>query len=72
MRSFPNLGLLYLAAHLRQNIPGIKILYLDANHSVEEHLKFIAQEKPSIYGLSFASPLYAAVKPLLRRVTSSR
>jgi radical SAM superfamily enzyme YgiQ (UPF0313 family) len=68
MRSFPNLGLLYLAAHLRQNIPGIKILYLDANHSVEQHLKFVAQEKPSIYGLSFASPLYAAVKPLLRRV----
>jgi anaerobic magnesium-protoporphyrin IX monomethyl ester cyclase len=68
MGQYPNLGLLYLAAHLRQNIPDIKILYLDANNSVEQHLKFIASEKPAIYGLSFASPLYAAVKPLIRSV----
>jgi len=68
MRSFPNLGLLYLAAHLRRNISGVKILYLDANHSVEQHLKIVAEERPSIYGLSFASPLYAVVKPLLRSV----
>jgi anaerobic magnesium-protoporphyrin IX monomethyl ester cyclase len=68
MRSFPNLGLLYLAAHLRENIPDAKILYLDANNSVEQHLKYLAEERPSVYGLSFASPLYAVVKPLLRNV----
>ena len=68
MRYSPNLGLLYLAGYLRRRVPDIGICYVDANQSVDQHLKTVARQKPSIYGLSFASPLSAVVKPLLRRV----
>src|SRR5215471_19395382 len=68
MRSFPNLGILYLAAQLRDAFPEIQIVYLDSNNTVEEHLEFIAKEKPEIYGISFASPLYAFVKTFLPAV----
>ncbi|MGB7516717.1 MAG: radical SAM protein [Candidatus Acidiferrum sp.] len=68
MRSFPNLGLLYLAAHLRREMPDVAITYLDANHSIEQHLLYLAQQKPAVYGLSFASPLNAVAKHILRKV----
>jgi radical SAM superfamily enzyme YgiQ (UPF0313 family) len=48
--------------------PDVEICYVDANQSVDEHLETVAREKPSVYGLSFASPLSAVAKPLLRRV----
>ena len=68
MRSFPNLGLLYLAAYVRRARPEIEISYVDANHSLESHLEYVAQVNPSIYGLSFASPLTPVAKRLLGRI----
>ncbi len=68
IRSFPNLGLLYLAAYLRRALSDVDISYIDANHSVEQHLSRVAAEKPDIYGLSFASPVNVAAKQILRKV----
>jgi anaerobic magnesium-protoporphyrin IX monomethyl ester cyclase len=68
MRSFPNLGLLYLAAYVRRARPEVEISYVDANHSLEEHLKYVVRVNPSIYGLSFASPLTTVAKRLLLRI----
>lgn len=68
MRSFPNLGLLYLAAYLRRELSDVHISYIDANHSVEQHLSRVAAENPDIYGLSFASPVNVAAKQILRKV----
>ncbi|MGO8807836.1 MAG: B12-binding domain-containing radical SAM protein [Candidatus Sulfotelmatobacter sp.] len=68
MKSFPNLGLLYLAAYVRRMRPDIEISYVDANHSLKDHLDHVAQVNPSIYGLSFASPLTPVAKRLLDRI----
>ena len=68
MRSFPNLGPLYLAAYLRREIPDVEIDYIDSNHSIDQHLLYLAQQQPSIYGLSFASPLNAVAKRIVRKV----
>lgn len=68
MRAFPNLGLLYLAGHLRRELPHVDIIYLDANHSIDEHVSFVASHNPAVYGISFASPLWAVARPVLQKI----
>jgi radical SAM superfamily enzyme YgiQ (UPF0313 family) len=58
----------YLAAYLGQRVSDIEICYIDSNQSIGQHLDTVAQRKPSIYGLSFASPLSVVARPLLRSV----
>jgi len=51
----PNLGILYLAAYLREKIKGLEVYYLDALLSLKDHLKQLERIHPDIYGLSFSS-----------------
>ncbi|MHA2282351.1 MAG: B12-binding domain-containing radical SAM protein [Promethearchaeota archaeon] len=51
----PNLGILYLAAYLREKVQGIKVHYLDVHLSLKEHIKLLERIQPDIYGLSFST-----------------
>jgi radical SAM superfamily enzyme YgiQ (UPF0313 family) len=51
----PNLGILYLAAYLREKLHDIKVFYLDATLSLKEHLHRLDQIAPDLYGLSFST-----------------
>lgn len=54
--AFPNLGLLYLAAYLREHIDNIEIHYINASYSMHDHVELVKKYAPDIYGLSMSSP----------------
>ena len=53
-RSYPNLGILYLIAYLREHLPDVKTTYLEGFMSLEEHVEKVSALNPDIYGLSFS------------------
>jgi len=54
--SCPNLGLLYLAAALRRDVPDVHVEYLDGRRAIGNHVDRVAALQPLVYGISFASP----------------
>lgn len=55
-KAYPNLGILQLISYVREQTPlgDDDILFLDQFHSLEDHIRFVEQHRPQIYGLSFA------------------
>lgn len=55
-KAYPNLGILQLISYLRENTPlsDDDILTLDQFHTRDDHIRFVEQHRPQIYGLSFA------------------
>ncbi|MFH1036320.1 MAG: radical SAM protein [Pseudomonadota bacterium] len=53
--SYPNVGILYLIAYLRQYCASPpELIYLEGDCTLQGHLDFIQAHKPDVYGLSFA------------------
>jgi len=57
LRSYPNVGILYLAAALRDR--GHRVTYLPGLRDKPWHLQQIRALRPDLIGISFASPLRA-------------
>ena len=55
-KAYPNLGILQIISYVREQTPldDDDILFLDQFHSLQDHLAFIEEHRPRIYGLSFA------------------
>jgi radical SAM superfamily enzyme YgiQ (UPF0313 family) len=53
--SYPNIGALYIISYLRRAIPGVEVRYLESNCNLRQHIDYLRNFKPSIYGLSFTS-----------------
>ncbi len=51
----PNLGVLYLAGYLRENVPDVEVHYLDVHLDLETHLERLERIRPELYGLSFSA-----------------
>ncbi|MFC2171787.1 B12-binding domain-containing radical SAM protein [Acidobacteriota bacterium] len=53
--NFPNLGLLYLVASLRNRFgETCEVLFLDGHRGLNDHLESLSAFRPHIYGISFA------------------
>ena len=55
--SYPNLGLLYLAGFLKENMTegSPQIEYLGPKHTLKSHLDYLKRVQPEVYGISFTS-----------------
>lgn len=53
--SYPNIGALYVISYVRNAIPGIEVKYLESNCNLKQHIDYLRNFKPSIYGISFTS-----------------
>lgn len=53
--SYPSLGVLYIISYLRHAIPGIEVKYLESNCNLKQHIDYLRNFKPSIYGISVTS-----------------
>ncbi len=72
-KAYPNLGILQLVSYLREHTPltDDDIIFVDQFHSVEDHIQFVEQNRPRLYGLSFSFLIqrvaYDTIKELKRR-----
>jgi radical SAM superfamily enzyme YgiQ (UPF0313 family) len=57
--SHPTFGLLYLAGSLKRAFAAgdVEVRYLQGNVTLQEHLKYIEEYKPHLYGTSFKTPM---------------
>ena len=53
--SYPSLGVLYIISYLRHAIPGIEVKYLESNCNLKQHIDYLRNFRPSIYGISVTS-----------------
>lgn len=54
-QSSPNLGLLYLAAYARRELPGLTPHYIPQSKPREHHFEMVERLRPAVYALSFTS-----------------
>ncbi|MGD2110031.1 MAG: radical SAM protein, partial [Phycisphaerae bacterium] len=72
-KAYPNLGILQLISYLEKHtqLACDDVLFLDQFHSMEDHIRLIEQERPRVYGLSFAfltqRVAYETINELKRR-----
>ena len=68
--SYPNLGLLYLASFLREQMDkhSPSIDYLGPCHTLTSHLDYLQQRQPRVYGLSFTSKTASLAYEVMRSV----
>lgn len=72
-KAYPNLGLLQLISHTRQQTPlrDEDIIFLDQFHSLDDHVRLVEEHQPRIYGISFAfltqRVAYETINTLKRR-----
>ncbi|MCU0638646.1 MAG: B12-binding domain-containing radical SAM protein [Candidatus Krumholzibacteria bacterium] len=52
--TYPNIGILSLAAYLRAHLPEVEVIYLEVE-SLEDHLERVRKLRPDVYGISFAT-----------------
>lgn len=58
--SYPNLGLLYVAGSVKQQLPNAEMFYAEGNVSIGDYLKSIQEFKPDVVGIyisTFIAPL---------------
>jgi len=70
--SYPNLGILYLLAFVRQRFGDrCSLRYLESFATLEEHLRIVAAIAPDIYGISFSSKTRSLAYKTINAVKSS-
>jgi len=55
-KAYPNIGLLHLIAYLRERTALVDddIVFLDAFHTIDDHVRAVERHRPDVYGISFA------------------
>ena len=51
----PNLGLLYLAAYAREQMPELTFDYIPQSKNRQIHFDLVENHRPAVYALSFTS-----------------
>jgi radical SAM superfamily enzyme YgiQ (UPF0313 family) len=69
-KAYPNLGILQLISYVREQTPlrDDDIVFLDQFHTIEDHLRVIAEHEPRVYGLSFAFLTQRVAYETVRRI----
>lgn len=66
--SYPNIGILYIISHLRSELKGLNISYLESHCDLKQHIESLHQLKPDIYGVSFTSKTLKLTSETIKEV----